>query len=210
MTTFSSFTLSLSSSFVYDNRQQLLGSTGPNRPKIEERLSMKTKFILLFIFAIYFSLPTYAGNTNFPGTEEGAKQLLHDFLKAETNHISLSATLQPTKKDYQAYFVSGAAEKAEQAYTPLWKQMPLVIKPKSGQTELLLFKATTDELKKGGQAAYHFPGGYKQIADKLKSGNTVYRFKFVKPGEKLGMAYDGLTYINGHWVIFPKPWRVLK
>lgn len=25
----------------------------------------------------------------------------------------------------------------------------------------------------------------------------------------LGMAYDGLIYVNGHWAWFPKPWRVL-
>ena len=29
----------------------------------------------------------------------------------------------------------------------------------------------------------------------------------VKPGETLGMAFDGLAFVNGHWRIFPKPWR---
>jgi hypothetical protein len=37
----------------------------------------------------------------------------------------------------------------------------------------------------------------------------IYRFKFVEPGKDLGMAFDGLIYVNGHWRIFPKPWRAL-
>ncbi|TMQ06352.1 MAG: hypothetical protein E6J91_38110 [Deltaproteobacteria bacterium] len=28
-------------------------------------------------------------------------------------------------------------------------------------------------------------------------------------GEQLGMAYDGLIYVNNHWAWFPKPWRAL-
>ena len=34
------------------------------------------------------------------------------------------------------------------------------------------------------------------------------RFKFVKPGQTFGMAFDGLVYINGKWCIFPKPYRI--
>ena len=44
-----------------------------------------------------------------------------------------------------------------------------------------------------------FPGGYKRVADKFKPGLTVYRWKYVKPGEKLGMSFDGLVYVNNHW-----------
>ena len=44
----------------------------------------------------------------------------------------------------------------------------------------------------------------------MKSGLTVYAFKFVKPGETLGMAFDGLVWVNGHFAIFPKPWRFLR
>jgi len=32
----------------------------------------------------------------------------------------------------------------------------------------------------------------------------------VKQGETIGLAFDGLVYVNGHWVIMPKPWRALK
>jgi hypothetical protein len=38
----------------------------------------------------------------------------------------------------------------------------------------------------------------------------VYRWKFTKPGETLGMAFDGLYQINGRWVLMPKPWRITR
>ncbi len=75
--------------------------------------------------------------------------------------------------------------------------------------ELLLSKVTTDDLQNWTAAAEaDFPGGYKRVADKFKPGLTVYRWKYAKPGEKLGMAFDGLVHVNDHWVWFPKPWRV--
>ena len=74
---------------------------------------------------------------------------------------------------------------------------------------MLLYHVTTADLKKWTEAASRdFPGGYRTVASKFNDGITVYRFKFVKPGETLGMAYDGLVYVNGHWRIFPKPWQV--
>jgi hypothetical protein len=36
------------------------------------------------------------------------------------------------------------------------------------------------------------------------------RWKFVKPGETIGMAYDGLVFVNGHWAWFPKAWHALR
>jgi hypothetical protein len=46
--------------------------------------------------------------------------------------------------------------------------------------------------------------------DNLKPGQTVYAFKFVKPGESLGMAFEGLTNINGRLRLFPKPWKFME
>ncbi len=148
----------------------------------------------------------------FPGTEEGAKQLLSLFLKSGADYKVLSKKLEANKEDYLAYFKKDVAEKVFQKYKKLYKRWKgLLIKPKKGQTELLLWKTSVEELQKWtGNAKDYFPGGYKKIASQLKPGFTVYRFKFVKPGKKLGMAYDGLVYINNHWVIFPKPWKVLR
>lgn len=152
-----------------------------------------------------------AGSTTasaHPATEEGAKALLADFVKPGADHAALSKNLRPTKADYDAVFEPELAAKADAVYGPAWDGGAMVIAPKAGQTEVKVFSATSDELKSWTGAAAEFPGGYKDVAAQLKPGVKVYRFKFVEPGQDLGMAYDGLVNVNGHWRIFPKPWRV--
>jgi len=150
-----------------------------------------------------------AATSKYPGTEEGAKQLLTD-VRVSPDAKAMTLALKPTSDDYKAVFVDAAAAKAEAGYEKLWSDPKAVIGASPANTELLLSKATTDDLQKWtSDAEANFPGGYKKVADKLAPGLTVYRWKYAKPGEKLGMAYDGLIFVNGHWAWFPKPWRVL-
>lgn len=62
-----------------------------------------------------------------------------------------------------------------------------------GQTEILV--------------SNDLPGGYTRTASKFKPGTAIYAFKYVKPGETSGMAFDGLMKIDGTWIIIPKAWR---
>jgi hypothetical protein len=56
-----------------------------------------------------------------------------------------------------------------------------------------------------------FPTSFLALADSsLNPDLTHYAFKFVKPGETTGMAFEGLTHVNGKWKLFPKPWRYLE
>lgn len=149
---------------------------------------------------------TTAASTH-PATEDGAKALLAEFVKPGADHAALSKQLRPSKADYDAVFEPELAAKADAVYGPVWDGGQMVIAPKAGQTEVKVFSATSDELKGWTGAAADFPGGYKDVAAQLKPGVKIYRFKFVEPGQDLGMAFDGLVNVNGHWRIFPKPWR---
>jgi hypothetical protein len=92
----------------------------------------------------------------------------------------------------------------------MWEDPNAAIKPNPGQTELLFWGATTEEIVKWeGFAKDKFPGGWKGIGKHLSEGLKFYRWKFVKPGKTIGMAFDGLVYVNGHWVFVPKPYRFL-
>ena len=173
------------------------------------KTGFRTILLILLAFLIISGGKAWAGNADFPAGDEGARQLLMTFFDQTVDPASLTMSLKPEPADYQAYFAGAAADKALAGYEGLWGSNP-VIAPKPGQTELLLVKATTDELKAGAPAAQEFPGGYGDIADKLNPGHTVYRFKFVEPGESMGMAFDGLVHVNGHWVLFPKPWRAVE
>lgn len=144
-----------------------------------------------------------------PAGEEGAKAILNAILSSPDKAAELSKQLQPTTADYATVFSDAAfAKKAEATYGGAWDSGAIVVKPKPGQTELKLFSATSDDLKAWNDKARPFPGGYKRVANQFNNGITIYCFKFLKPGEQYGMAYNGLIHVNGHWRLFPKPWRI--
>lgn len=68
---------------------------------------------------------------------------------------------------------------------------------KPGQTEILVRGPGLEEL----------PGGYSQNIGHFKPGVKFYGFKYVEPGETLGMAYDGIFQVEGKWYFLPKAWR---
>jgi len=139
-----------------------------------------------------------------------AKRLLLKFLDPNADYKSLTQALKPTEADYKAYFTNNSWKLAITRYNELWKQYPFEIKPNPGQTELLFWSSSIEDIKYGTGNASKFPGGYKHIINKIEPGHIIYRFKFVKPGKNIGMAFDGLVKVNGRWVIFPKPWRIFR
>lgn len=148
--------------------------------------------------------------SKYPGTEDGAKQLLTD-LRTSADAAGMTKALRPTSTDYKAVFTDDFVTKAEQGYDKLWSDPKSVIAADPANTELKLSKATTEDLKAWTPAVKNdFPGGYEKVKDAFKPGLTIYRWKYVKPGEDMGTAFDGLIYVNNHWAWFPKPWRIAK
>jgi hypothetical protein len=180
----------------------------------QEELLMNRRIVLVIVTLALAAVACKKGGgsgetSKYPGTEDGARQMLTD-IRTSPDAKAMTLALKPASADYKAVFAGDAAAKAEAGYEKLWSDPKAVITASPANTELLLSKATTDELKQWTAAAEaDFPGGYKKVADKLQPGLTVYRWKYTKPGEKLGMSYDGLIFVNGHWAWFPKPWRVL-
>jgi hypothetical protein len=140
-----------------------------------------------------------------------ARAMLEAFVQPGADAATLSRKLRPAKADYDAVFLPDAAARLLAAYEPAWTSGSLVLKGKPGQTAVLVWSATSEDMKAWRPAARdRFPGGYQQVAPHLRPGVTLYSFKFVEPGQTLGMAFDGLANVNGRWCIFPKPFRVLQ
>ncbi|MFW5738905.1 MAG: hypothetical protein ACOC1F_00920 [Myxococcota bacterium] len=146
---------------------------------------------------------------DFPGTEEGAMALVQAFLEPDADTAAMTRSLRPSTEDYGDIFVDDVLTEVRSKYEERWNEGKYEIKAKEGQTKVLMWKATTEELREGTGDSSDFPGGYKKVADKLEPGLTFYRFKFVKPDDKHGMTYDGLVFVNGHWVIVSKPYRAM-
>jgi hypothetical protein len=143
--------------------------------------------------------------------EKEARALLQAFVRPGADHAALSRKLRPTRADYDAVFTRDAAARLQAVYDPAWEQGALVVKGKPGQTEVLLFGAGSADIKAwNATASRHFPGGCQSVGPYLQPGVRLYAFKFVEPGQALGMAFDGLVRVNGQWRIFPKAWRALR
>ena len=143
-----------------------------------------------------------------PGSMEEAQQLLNAFVEPGADHLALTQALLPTEAEVKAVYGEPLASAMWAGYQ---QQMGpgVSFAPKEGQTEVLMVYATTRELFDRKPVLEEFPGGYKDVLQYFKIDVPIVRFKFVKPGESLGFAFDGLIYLNGRWVIMPKPWRAL-
>jgi hypothetical protein len=165
------------------------------------------KKVLALLVAVA-SLTGAAGCKRAAGPNTGAaKEMLSAFLKDGADALALTQKLRPQQADYDAVFVGDAGQKAKAALDPMWDGLKGGLKPGAGETELTVYTATSDELKKGAPGC---PNAYKDIADKINPKVVMYCYRFSKPGAQGGQTGDGLFFVNDHWVLFPKVFKVLK
>ncbi len=157
--------------------------------------------------------PGPAGETGgaAPGSEAAARALVEQFLAPEADFVALTRALEPTEADIRAVYGEPLASNMVAIYAQVWADPKnLTIAPRQGQSELLLWWSSTDKLIAGDRDLDGFPGGYREVLAYMQPGFPIVRFKFVKPGETSGYAFDGLIFVNDRWVLMPKPWRLLQ
>jgi len=163
--------------------------------------------IAAVLLGIGFVLPAQADQAGFDPVTSG-RQLLLQFFEPGADHAALTVALKPTPEDVRAVYAEPLASRLIENYDALY-QPGTAIRPKPEQTELLTFFSTTAALQSGDPMLAEFPGGYKKVLSHFVSDVPIVRFKFVKAGERIGIAADGLIYVNERWVFMPKPWRSL-
>lgn len=140
--------------------------------------------------------------------DDSAHALLKKFLEPGADRRALTQTLMPSEADISAIFTPDFAPKVADYVAEVFGSGS--VSPKDGYTEILVTVANTSELIDGGPALAEFPGGYKRLRPFLQRGIPIVRFKFVEPGETLGLAFDGLYRVNDRWVLIPKAWRLVE
>ena len=177
---------------------------------IQSVICVKLLTIWTILMLALFSAPLALAEENtYPGNKAGAAKLLKQFLNRDADVRVLTLSLKPSKQDYEAIYKQPLAGLLQEAHKPMWENKNNAIRPREGQTEILLGMTTTDALIAKGWELGEFPGGYKDVVAHMKPGVAIARFKFLEPGGTLGMAFDGLIHVNGRWVFIPKPWRAL-
>ncbi len=143
-----------------------------------------------------------------PGSEAEARALLMRYFEPDADYRALTQALLPTEAEVKSLY-------AEPLGSALWESLSAQMGPGTAfgptptQSDLVVVYATTRQLFEQRPVLDEFPGGYKDVLQYFKMDVPIVRFKFVKTGEDLGLAFDGLVYLNDHWVIIPKPWRSL-
>jgi hypothetical protein len=172
--------------------------------------------LLLLLLACLYSLssgaqPQHPLPDTLPPGRESVQALLRYVLEAPAEERArLTYALLPSREDCEAIFTPDFAAKVFRYQRHLWRKARIIVRPlMDQQTDLLLWRATTEQLESYTGEARYFQGGYRELTPYLKEGITFYRFKFIEPGRKVGSAYDSLVYVNGHWRLIHRPWQVL-
>ncbi len=139
--------------------------------------------------------------------QEGVEPMLKQLVMPEGRE--LVGHLRPRTGDYEKVFSSATADTARKAYESFWSRPVELERSSSQQTDVLIFTAPAGMLRGPNDLSRNFPAGYQTIATELKPERVWIAWKYVKPGETSGMAYDGLVWIDDHWAWFPRPYRVL-
>lgn len=151
-------------------------------------------------------LPDFA-----PGVA-GAQSILKYVLEVDhETREALTEALAPTRADCDSLILDRRlARKVYHYQRYLERNTDIVVGPLlRQQTEWRLWQTDADELEAYQGDARQFPGGYRELAQWLNPELSVYRFKFIEPGRKLGTSFDLLVYVNDHWCLIHRPWVVL-
>jgi hypothetical protein len=140
--------------------------------------------------------------------DDEARALLEQFLKPGADLQALTESLAPRRQDIHEVYGDPLATALE-PYLATTYGSGEAIAPQPGQTELQRVVTTTGALRSDPAVLAEFPGGYADVLSNFTADVPIARFKFVAPGEDLGMAFDGLLHVNGRLVLIPKPWRAL-
>ena len=132
---------------------------------------------------------------------------LNPLLTTEKN-IEMVVNLKPKESDYDRVFIPHVSDFAKQTYQDLWGQPPPVTF-KSTQKNLKVFALYSDDFLHDESHLNHFPGGCFQVSHLMQPHMVWLAWKFLEPGQNLGMAYDGLVFMGDRFAWFPKPWKIL-
>lgn len=137
--------------------------------------------------------------------QERVRAIATPLLEAARNGgVARAVSFKPQPDDFARVFTEQLAPIAAQHYTTLWSQ-PVEITARPENTQLVVVSSLAEELKDSSA----FPGGYKNLTG-LLPGRVWLAWKYVRPGESLGMSYDGLVFLEDRFAWFPKPWRLQR
>ena len=118
-------------------------------------------------------------------------------------------SMRPRADDFERVFRPDIAGAVRTAFEELWREPPAMERLDSGEMTLRVDAAPAGMLGDDNELSKHFPGGYRALAPYLVPNRIWFVWRYIRPGDKSGMRYDGVVMLDDRWVWFPKAYRVL-
>lgn len=115
--------------------------------------------------------------------------------------------VRPRPGDAAHVFMPAVAAEAEARYLALWSKDPPKIKGRAEAVTLVIRVCPAGFFGSDNPLATGFPEGYRTIGPKLRPEVTWVSWDMNSPGRT--QSFDGLAWVDGRWVWFPSPHRVL-
>ncbi len=139
---------------------------------------------------------------------ELARELLPALL---TSSPTAYAPLVPGPELYARVFRPRLAAAALAAHHERWRPGASLEKPRTGAVPTIITTTAESFGETGHPDAARFPGGYRRIASELQPGVVWSAVRFVMPGQRAGLVFDGFAYLGGtSFAWFPKPYTLIR
>jgi hypothetical protein len=115
--------------------------------------------------------------------------------------------LAPTAKDCAALFDASLAGEIAAAVALAW-QTPPTINPGAGYPELEVTAAPAGLLRWPNELSQRFPLAYRDIAGWMTPSRTWVCWRHTS-GSGRGVQFDGLAWVDDHWIWMPKVFRIV-
>ncbi len=138
-----------------------------------------------------------------------ATYMLSDFIDPDRQERDQLARtlLQPQPGDAAEVFTEEMAVHLEPRYQALWNSQPMAPGPsRPGQTQLSIVATWSQDLAEASDQ----PGFLTGLAPHLKPGFAWFSWRYHKPGEVVGNAFEGLVWLGSKWAWFPRALRVAQ
>lgn len=146
-----------------------------------------------------------------PPTNADFDRYFNKFLNSEIDSNTLLFNAQPSLGDCRQVFSDEYYLLIHQMYSVFYFSM---LERGDNMNDKVhdkdVYHVSSSDLTEIKDKNHKLPGGMSEIAGELRPGKFRYHsISFKKRSEQYGMSFSIWIFLNGRWVFFPKPWRLV-
>ncbi|XOV69327.1 MAG: hypothetical protein ACFHU9_09090 [Fluviicola sp.] len=159
---------------------------------------------------LYYDDLKTSDNNSLPTIKE-QEDFFIALTKSNQQAIRVMSSAQPTFSDCQQVFSNEYAGFISDVYHVMFRNIAEAKNsyPLGNKTRVKIESSTITDIQ---NFTDNLPGGMRQIflhENALRPGTRFFSIKYLKDDDEHGFNQSIWCHINGRWVYFPKPWRII-